>query len=330
MKNNIEEILKSIEGLKVNVERFDDDFFENSAFLDNITNLAHSYLAKFCVGSKVKLIDKSDVKAALKSVRFKGLRFEGLSIDDCINKLKQWWRRGLPINKHVEDISSSIAQTLYDKVEAKLQDIQAQIKLKKQDIQIQNDLQMAKIQAILSKIKEDKMERENTLESVEIPTPTQEEIDYVKEMISETGKVNIKYLMDMTDYSFEVVVLSRALLEKDGFLEEPKIKDKAGLSQKGFDNNDFAEFKDISGNIIMSMGFFAHKADNLDNQKPQEELLEDERLNKKILTLMRDKDTTNIDTISKILRADWNKVALFRANLEGNIITEPKIAKEDK
>lgn len=326
MKNNIEEILKSIEGLKVNVERFDDDFFENSAFLDNITNLAHSYLAKFCVGSKVKLIDKSDVKAALKSVRFKGLRFvEGLSIDDCINKLKQWWRRGLPINKHVEDISSSIAQTLYDKVEAKLQDIQAQIKLKKQDIQIQNDLQMAKIQAILSKIKEDKMERENTLESVEIPTPTQEEIDYVKEMISETGKVNIKYLMDMTDYSFEVVVLSRALLEKDGFLEEPKIKDKAGLSQKGFDDNDFSKSKG------MSMHFFAHIiAANLDNQKPQEELLEDERLNKKILTLMRDKDTTNIDTISKILRADWNKVALFRANLEGNIITEPKIAKKDK
>lgn len=72
---------------------------------------------------------------------------------------------------------------------------------------------------------EEKQENAESEEDIEITTPTQEEIDYIKEMITETGKVNIKYLMDMTDYSFVTVALSRALLEKDGFLEEPEIEE---------------------------------------------------------------------------------------------------------
>lgn len=171
---------------------------------------------------------------------------------------------------------------------------------------------------------------EKSKEDIEITTPTQEEIDYVKEMITQTGKVNIKYLMDMTDYSFEVVALSRALLEKDGFLEEPEIDDeevrKVNVGFLSFitANEELSDFKRGTGFNFIANSIIRNTLMNNNQQKGLSP--KDERLGKKILTLMRDKGTTNIDTISKILRADWNKVALFRATLEGSIITEPKIA----
>lgn len=129
----------------------------NSFWLDNITNLAHSYLARLCVDSGVEIIDKGELRAVLKS-----LRFGGFNIDDYINHLKQWqW----DISYHARDMSRSITQTLEEEVikniyanaKAKLQDTQAQIKLKKQDntkLSLLYALQKAKIQAILSKIKE--------------------------------------------------------------------------------------------------------------------------------------------------------------------------------
>lgn len=149
--------------------------------------------------------------------------------------------------------------------------------------------------------------------------PKQEEIDYIKEMITETGKVNIKYLMNMTDYSFAVVALSRALLEKDGFLGEPKIeKSKNGHLIYGFVNNP---------SVLKNMDIPRKSAELIEEHSRLFKAFElEEGLCRKILTIMRDKGTTNIDTISKILRADWNQVAIFRATLEGSIITEPTIA----
>lgn len=133
----------------------------NSFWLDNIANLVHSYLARLCVDSGVDIIDKNELRAVLKSLRFKGKR-----IDDYINYLKklQKWQWDLPLHTK-EDMSSSIIQTLeeefikniYANIKAKLQDTQAQIKLKKQDnikLSLLYALQKAKIQAILNKIKE--------------------------------------------------------------------------------------------------------------------------------------------------------------------------------
>lgn len=189
--------------------------------------------------------------------------------------------------------------------------------------------------------KQDDIESE---EDIEITTPTQEEIDYVKEMITQTGKVNIKYLMDMTDYSFATVALSRALLEKEGFLEEPEIDDDSMLETLSFKaENDtgafirdkMQEFKNmgIQNYIESAMRFFSDRADTKSlSQMAYTSIAsifiekKTKGLCRKILTIMRDKGTTNIDTISSILRADWNQVAIFRATLEGNIITEPEIA----
>lgn len=193
---------------------------------------------------------------------------------------------------------------------------------------------------------EEKQENAESEEDIEITTPTQEEIDYIKEMITETGKVNIKYLMDMTDYSFVTVALSRALLEKDGFLEEPEIDDDSALETLSFkveeDTGVFIREKlqdyknmGIQDSIKMATRFFSVRADTPSKALSQiaytsiaSIFIEKKAkgLCRKILTIMRDKGTTNIDTISKILRADWNQVAIFRATLEGNIITEPKIA----
>lgn len=132
----------------------------NSFWLDNITNLAHSYLARLCVDSGVEIIDKGELRAVLKS-----LRFGGFNIDDYINHLKQWQWDISYSSSNARDMSSSITQTLEEEVikniyanaKAKLQDTQAQIKLKKQDntkLSLLYALQKAKIQAILSKIKE--------------------------------------------------------------------------------------------------------------------------------------------------------------------------------
>ncbi len=128
---------------------------KKSFWIDSITNLAHSYLKNLCVSSKVEPISKSEIKEHLQS-----LRVGGFNIDDYINWLKQWQ----DISLETQRIGSFVVETIeefigniYTKAEAKLQDIQAQIKLKEnalKEASLHYDLQMAKIQVILNKIKE--------------------------------------------------------------------------------------------------------------------------------------------------------------------------------
>ena len=124
-----------------------------SFLIENITNLAHSYLAKLCVDSGVEAIDKGKVRAMIKSLRLKSK--SGVFSLDEFKKL----------NLKAEHISGFIIKRLeavfikdiYARAKARLQDIQAQIKLKENALKEQSllyDLQMAKIQAILNKMEE--------------------------------------------------------------------------------------------------------------------------------------------------------------------------------
>lgn len=124
-----------------------------SFLIENITNLAHSYLKNLCVSSKVEPISKSEIKERLKSLRLKSK--SGVFSLDEFKKL----------NLKAEHISGFIIKRLekhfikdiYARAKARLQDIQAQIKLKEnalKEASLLYDLQMAKIQAILNKIKD--------------------------------------------------------------------------------------------------------------------------------------------------------------------------------
>lgn len=160
------EIIKSLEKMQENIQEATQTIniesqkpkpvrHKKSFLLDNITNLAHSYLKNLCISSNVEPISKSEIEERLKS-----LQVGGLNIYDYINWLKQWQGMSLEVQR----ISSFIVQiieefigNIYTKAEARLQDIQAQIKLKEnalKEASLLYDLQMAKIQAILNKIKE--------------------------------------------------------------------------------------------------------------------------------------------------------------------------------
>lgn len=49
------------------------------------------------------------------------------------------------------------------------------------------------------------------------------DLDYIKEIIDNTGKADITSIVDIGNLSVEEVYLSRAMLEEEGFLEAPKI-----------------------------------------------------------------------------------------------------------
>lgn len=124
-----------------------------SFLIENITNLAHSYLKNLCVSSKVEPISKNEIEKMIKSLRLKSK--SGVFSLDEFKKL----------NLKAEHISGFIIKRLekhfikdiYARAKARLQDIQAQIKLKENALKEQSllyDLQMAKIQAILNKMEE--------------------------------------------------------------------------------------------------------------------------------------------------------------------------------
>lgn len=126
---------------------------KKSFLIDNITNLAHSYLKNLCVSSRVEPISKNEIEKTLKSLRFKSK--SGVFSLDEFKKL----------NLKAEHISGFIIKRLekhcikaiYANLEARLQDKKSQIKLKEnalKEASLLYDLQMAKIQAILNKIKD--------------------------------------------------------------------------------------------------------------------------------------------------------------------------------
>lgn len=150
--------------------------------LENITNLAHSYLKNLCVSSNVEPISKNEIKERLKSLRYKSKsgifsldEFERLDSQfDNNNLLEFSYFTEILISRMndknaeqfvAEHISGFIVKRLekhcikaiYANLEAKLQDIKSQIKIKEnalKEASLLYDLQMAKIQAILNKIKD--------------------------------------------------------------------------------------------------------------------------------------------------------------------------------
>lgn len=173
---NIESHLKK-QGFQPNALRHRKGFL-----LENITNLAHSYLKNLCVSSKVEPISKNEIEKMLKSLRFKSKsgifsldEFERLDSQfDNNNLLEFSYFTEILISRMndkyaeqfvAEHISGFIIKRLdavfikdiYANLEARLQDIKSQIKLKEnalKEASLLYDLQMAKIQAILNKIKE--------------------------------------------------------------------------------------------------------------------------------------------------------------------------------
>lgn len=155
LKAEIEEISKGTQAINIEWQKPKPLRHKKSFWIDSITNLAHSYLKNLCVSSKVEPISKSEIKERLQS-----LRVGGFNIDDYINWLKRWQGMSLEtqrISSFIVETIEGFIESIYTKAEAKLQDIQAQIKLKEnalKEASLLYDLQMAKIQAILNKIKE--------------------------------------------------------------------------------------------------------------------------------------------------------------------------------
>lgn len=155
MKNIIEEISKGTQAISSNLiesQKPKPVRHKKSFLLESITNLAHSYLKNLCISSRVEPISKSEIKESLQS-----LRIGSFNIDDYINWLKQWQGMSLETQRISSFIIQTIEEEFIKKAEAKLQDKKSQIKLKEnalKEASLLYDLQMAKIQAILNKIKD--------------------------------------------------------------------------------------------------------------------------------------------------------------------------------
>lgn len=122
---------------------------------ENIANLTHSYLARLCVDSGVDIIDKNEVRAVLKSLRFKG-RSGVFSLDE-LKKLNSKFMAVHISGFIIKRLEAVFIKGIYINVKARLQDAQAQIKIKENAIMeayLLYALQVAKIQSILSKMEE--------------------------------------------------------------------------------------------------------------------------------------------------------------------------------
>lgn len=123
--------------------------------LENITNLAHSYLKNLCVSSNVEPISKNEIEKTLKSMRFKSK--SGIFSLDEFKKLDSQFVAEHISGFIIKRLEKHCIKDIYANLEARLQDKKSQIKLKENALKEQSllyDLQMAKIQAILNKIKE--------------------------------------------------------------------------------------------------------------------------------------------------------------------------------